>query len=512
MIVVRASGHWFDDERPYPQWEADQATLQRWLQAGVGGVILLGGSAAEVAYKTQQLQSWAAVPLLIAADIEEGVGQRFSGATELPPPMALGEIWVKNPQWAIAFAEAMGEITAQEALSIGINWVLAPVLDVNNNPDNPVINIRAFGETPDQVSDLGTAFIRGAHRHAVLTTAKHFPGHGDTATDSHLTLPTIPHPAERLKTVELPPFAAAIQAGVDAVMTAHLQIPAWDDTYPATLSKSILTGQLRHNLKFSGLIVTDALIMGGVAQFADPDTVAVQAIAAGADILLMPSDVDEAITAIEKAIRGGHLPQHRIYESVGRIWQAKQKILRQNKLIFPLGINRDQKKIQKTLGDILQNAQKQSTTPTKLSAFPDKSARNLIIVDSTLKSSFLRPNCPAITIPQHHGYEPEIIELKTLPKLQLTSEPTLVQCFLRGNPFTGKLIDPVQAIAQIAAQIPLQGVVFYGSPYFLPALQKALGDIPWWFSYGQMAIAQAQICQSLWESPLQPITNATEFI
>ncbi|ANV86065.1 glycoside hydrolase family 3 N-terminal domain-containing protein [Picosynechococcus sp. PCC 7117] len=512
MIVVRGAGYLFDHERPYPQWEADQTTLQRWIEAGIGGVILLGGSAAEVAQKTKQLQSWAEIPLLIAADIEEGVGQRFRGATEFPPPMAFGEIWRTDPHQAIALAETMGATTAQEALSLGINWVLAPVLDVNNNPHNPVINIRAFGETPDQVSALGTAFIRGAQQYAVLTTAKHFPGHGDTATDSHLALPTISHGDTRLNTVELPPFKAAIQGGVDAVMSAHLMIPAWDQQYPATLSPAILTGQLRHKLGFAGLIVTDALVMGGITQFAAPDTVVVQAIAAGADILLMPPDVDGAIIAIETAIKTGQLSESRIYESVERIWQAKQKILTATPSTFPQGISGDRPETRKTVAMVLERATKHQKSPVKISSFPDNFARNLIVVDSVLKSPFLRPNCPVIAIPQRHGYAAEIVELKTLPRLQLEAIPTLIQCFLRGNPFTEKLADPIDVLQKIAAQIPLQGVIFYGSPYFLEALQTTLPEIPWWFSYGQMAIAQAEICTSLWEEAPQADPSAAEFI
>ncbi|MBD3563358.1 beta-glucosidase, partial [Planktothrix sp. FACHB-1355] len=248
MVVVRASGYLFDHQIKYPQWEPPAAKLQHFISnLGVGGVILLGGSAAELALRSQQLQSWAKIPLLVAADIEEGVGQRFSAATWFPPLMAIGAIAEKDPNLAQHYAEEMGAITAQEALAIGINWVLAPIVDVNNNPDNPVINIRAFGETPAVVSQLASAYIKGTQRYPVLSTAKHFPGHGDTAVDSHLELPVIPHSPARLAEVELPPFAAAIAAGVDTVMSAHLLIPSWDNKLPATLSPSILTGQLRQN-------------------------------------------------------------------------------------------------------------------------------------------------------------------------------------------------------------------------------------------------------------------------
>ena len=222
MIVVRASGYLFDAQIRYPGWEAPNEKLKQWLEElNLGGVILLGGSSAELLLRSQQLQSWAKTPLLIAADIEEGVGQRFSGASWLPPPMALSAIAVKNSGLAQEHALQMGAITAKEALTVGINWLLAPVVDVNNNPSNPVINIRAFGDTPDTVGNLATAFIKGAQKYPVLTTAKHFPGHGDTATDSHLDLPTIPHTNSRLQQIELPPFEKAIATEVDSVMTAH---------------------------------------------------------------------------------------------------------------------------------------------------------------------------------------------------------------------------------------------------------------------------------------------------
>ena len=328
MVVVRASGYLFDHQICYPTWEPPAAKLRYWLQnLNLGGVILLGASAVELARRSQQLQNWAKTPLLIAADIEAGVGQRFAGATWFPPPMALGAIAAQNREQAQHYAAQMGAITATEALAIGINWILAPVVDVNNNPDNPVINVRAFADTPEAVSQLATAFIEGAKQYPVLTTAKHFPGHGDTTADSHLDLPVLPHSASRLTEVELPPFQSAIAAGADSVMSAHLLIPAWDSQRPATLSQPILTGQLRQRLGFEGLIVTDALIMGGVAKYAAPEEVAVMAIEAGADILLMPSDPQVAIEAVYQAVRSGRLTQQQIHESVERIWKAKQKVI-----------------------------------------------------------------------------------------------------------------------------------------------------------------------------------------
>ena len=327
LIVVRASGHLFDHQIQYPIWEPPAATLERWLKLGVGGVILLGGSAIEVAARTAQLQQWAKLPLLIAADIEEGVGQRFAGAVWFPPPMAIGAIAQTNLAQALTYAEQMGAATAQEALAIGINWLLAPVVDVNNNPANPVINLRAWGETVETVIPLTQAFLRGASQYPVLTAAKHFPGHGDTATDSHLELPVILHDKARLEAVELAPFRAAIAAGVDAVMTAHLKLPVWDAEAPATFSRPILTGLLRQAMQFDGLIVTDALVMGAITRQYGANEAAVLAVEAGADILMMPSDPEGAITALCAAVESGRVPQAQIQASLGRIWRAKQKVL-----------------------------------------------------------------------------------------------------------------------------------------------------------------------------------------
>ena len=169
LIVVRTTGFLFDHQIRYPAWEANQQQLQKWLgELNIGGVILLGGSCAEIAQRTQQLQTWAKTPLLICADIEEGVGQRFSGASWFPPPMALAPIAIDNPTLASQFAQQMGKVTAQEASAIGINWILAPITDVNNNPLNPVINVRAFGDQPEIVAQLANNFITGCHNLPIL--------------------------------------------------------------------------------------------------------------------------------------------------------------------------------------------------------------------------------------------------------------------------------------------------------------------------------------------------------
>ena len=509
VIVVRASGHLFDHEILYPTWEPKAEVLRPWLQdLAVGGVILLGGSAAEIALKCQQLQEWAKVPLLICADIEEGVGQRFSGATWFPPPMALAEIAKTDPATATYLATEMGRWTAQESLAIGLNWVLAPVVDVNNNPQNPVINVRAFGETPAITGQLATAFIHGAQKHPVLTTAKHFPGHGDTATDSHLDLPVIPHNLERLQSLEYLPFKAAIAAGVDSIMSAHLLIPSLDQDYPATLSPRILTGELRNALGFDGIIVTDALVMGAIANRYGANEAAVLAVEAGADVLMMPVDPPGAIQAICEAIESGRIAPSRIQASLERIWRAKQKI-------YTLDVESDayqhawehrppapirldwlaQPQAQTAAAQILERSAQGRGTISEAEGF----ARNVIIVDELIDCDVLNRRAPAITIPQQHGYKTLYLIDNHCPaqpdSFATNPEPTLLQLFIRGNPFRGSagLSQMAQDwVDMLLKSGQLKGLMIYGSPYsletFLPLLPP---EIPYGFSYGQMPMAQA---------------------
>lgn len=520
MVVVRASGYLFDHQIRYPQWEPPFATLADWLTHwGVGGVILLGGSATELALRTQQLQELASIPLLVAADVEEGVGQRFPGATWFPPPLALGAIAQTDLEAARHFATAMGRVTAQEAQAIGLNWVLAPVTDVNNNPANPVINVRAFGETPEIVSALASAFIRGAKEYPVLTVAKHFPGHGDTAVDSHFDLPTLPHSVERLRQIELPPFQAAIAAGVDSVMTAHLRIPALDATYPATLSDRLLTKELRQRLGFTGLIVTDALIMGAIAKAYGPNEAAVLAVEAGADILLMPGDPVGAIQAICQAVETGRIAPDHIRASVERIWQAKQTVcyppiigatshtweslpptLQPHHLTSQLA----QPTAHKSVEVILQRSLR-AHVPHPIAIALGSTGRNLIIIDNALNSKEVGPQAPAIAIPAHHGYHLQVVDENTpascLPSLT-PSQPTLLQLFIRGNPFRGRagLTQTAQAwFDELLQSHQLQALIIYGSPYVLDAFLPQLPpELPYVFTYGQMPAAQAIALQTLW--------------
>ncbi|MGD1715371.1 glycoside hydrolase family 3 N-terminal domain-containing protein [Dapis sp. BLCC M172] len=508
MVVVRASGHLFDDQIRYPDWEPPNSKLQYWLQdLGVGGVIFVGGSAVDLATRIQQLQSWTKIPLLLAADIEEGVGQRFAGATWFPPPMAIAAIAETNLKKAEEYAETMGAITAQEALAIGLNWILAPVVDVNNNPDNPVINIRAFGETTALVGQLARAFIRGTQEYPVLTTAKHFPGHGDTAVDSHFDLPVIPHSESRLAEVELPPFVEAIAAGVDSVMSAHLLIPTWDKELPATLSHKIITGKLRQKLGFDGLVVTDALVMGAIANRYGLAEASILAVETGADILLMPLDAEVTINAVCDAVSQGRISESRIDESLQRIWQAKNKVYptwqpgnekRPDYFLpptFNLVENLAQSRAQETVTQILQDSIQVGGGYLAPNT-DDNHLRNLVLVQDLLNSPFLGNHTPAIAIPKKYGYQLQLIENNSEPiQALIPHHLTLLQLFIRGNPF-GKVASLTQVAEDLVKKLlksgELQALIIYGSQYTLKQFSpELLSGIPYIFCYGQMPKAQA---------------------
>lgn len=498
MVVVRTCGMLYDHQIQYPQWELPQAKLQNLIgEYGVGGVILLGGSAAEIALKTQQMQSWSKVPLLISADIEEGVGQRFSGATWFPPPMALQAVSMK-------YAEAMGKITAEEALAIGINWLLAPVVDVNNNPENPVINVRAFGITVGEVMGATRGFIAGAKQYPVLTTAKHFPGHGDTSVDSHLQTPMIPHDRQRFENLEFLPFINAIAAGVDAIMSAHILVPAFDRQNIATLSPYILTDILRKELGFEGIITTDALIMSGVANLGSPEAIAVQAVKAGADILLMPVDPIATIDAVCQAVETGVIERDRIRASVQRIWKAKQKVcgIPPNLKLLgnPTNLGVAHAITTKSINVYLSLPDLQTVSIAKRL---EANYLNLIIVDDPLTcEEFLNARSPAVLLPKAKGYQRIVADGLTLTNLKSEHfSHIFIQIFSRGNPFRGNtnLHEKIQIlVTELVLEKKLQAIVLYGSPYALDQLLPLLpSQTPWGFAYSQQSDAQAAVLHQI---------------
>jgi beta-N-acetylhexosaminidase len=315
MIGVRAFGL-------YQHRRSDdfKKLLDQVRRLKVGCVVVYESEVGSLPTLLNALQQASAVPLLIAADMERGMNFRIRrGVVPLPSAMAVGATRSEED------ARFTGEVTAREGRALGVHWAFAPVADVNNNPANPIINIRSYGEDPELVGRMTAAFVKGARGGGILTTVKHYPGHGDTAADSHLQLATIAGDRERLDRVELRPFRDAIAAGVDAVMLGHIAVPALDPTgAPATLSEPI-AGELRRGLGFEGLVVTDAMEMQGV-RAAWTGEAAVRAVRAGADLILLPPDPDVAIQAIVREVRQGRLPESRIDESVSRILEAKERL------------------------------------------------------------------------------------------------------------------------------------------------------------------------------------------
>jgi beta-N-acetylhexosaminidase len=309
------------------------AEVVRWVEDdGVGGVSMSLGTPMEVATKLNDLQRRARVPLIVSADLEPGLGRLEGGlfthylleagsATVMPPAMAIAATGRDEDAFEAA------RVIAREGRGVGIHINFAPVVDVNNNPANPVINTRSFGEDPDRVARLAAAFVRGTQQGGMLATAKHFPGHGDTDVDSHVGLPIVAATRERLDSVELIPFRAAIEAGAALVMTAHIALPAIDTSgVPATLSPLILTRLLRDSLRFRGVTITDAMTMEGIGKGYSTEESAVLAVRAGADILLKPGDPRRAIDGVVAAVERGEIARERIDGAARRMLELKARV------------------------------------------------------------------------------------------------------------------------------------------------------------------------------------------
>ena len=341
LFIVGSTARFMNEQSPEYRALVHQVRDNR-----VGGIIwYLLSDVYATALLDRKLQENARIPLLVSADLEAGLGMRFHDTTYWPWPMAVAA--AGDP----GLAESEGRIVAEEARALGINQILAPVADVNVEPDNPVINVRSFGEDPRDVARYVAAFVRGVQSEGVLATAKHFPGHGDTHTDSHRSLSVLRVNRERLESVELVPFRAAIQAGVGSVMTAHLSVPELDatpapplpgaerdnpytkdpgemtrgGTVPASLSAAVTDGLLRKELGFGGLVVTDALDMGGITDHFEAGEAAVRSILAGADQVLKSANADAAIAGVKRAVQTGRISQARLDASVARILAAKKR-------------------------------------------------------------------------------------------------------------------------------------------------------------------------------------------
>ena len=332
LVHVGINARFANQDSPYFK------ELQRHVvENKVGGIIYFGAPIYETTILANRMQENAKLPLLMSLDAETGIGMRFEDATNFPWAMAVAA--TGNPD----FARRMGVITGREARAIGIRHVYAPVLDINNNANNPVINVRSFGENPEDVANFGIAFAEGIQSQCVIATAKHFPGHGDTAIDSHRGLPIIDLPRERLNSLELFPFRKAVEAGIGSIMIAHIALPQIDGeeikplrdsiqgdaeagaeivkekaTMPATLSAKIQTDILRNEMGFKGLIVSDAMSMSGLTIYFTQEEAGVRAFLAGTDILEKPADVDAMLRGLTVAVKSGRIPMERLDTSVRR--------------------------------------------------------------------------------------------------------------------------------------------------------------------------------------------------
>ena len=321
-----------------PQW---RRLTQYVEQEKVGGFTISVGSPTEVAAKLNALQAMSKVPLLFGADLEAGAGFRARGGYFVPNAIDLGGAIVFPPEMGIGathdttFAYEQGRLTALEGRALGIHIAYAPVLDVNNNPENPVINTRSYGEDPGLAARMGVAFIHGLQDHGMIATGKHFPGRGDTGVNSHLALPVVTVSRTRLDTVELVPFRAAVNAGVGAIMSFHGAMPALDSSnVPGTLSSKVLTGLLRGEMGFKGIIISDAMDMRGVLYTYGSDEAGKRAVAAGIDVLIQPLDVPKTIDAVLAGISEGRYTEARLDSSVRKVLDMKRKLgLARSKLV-----------------------------------------------------------------------------------------------------------------------------------------------------------------------------------
>ena len=430
------------------------------------------------------MQELASVPLFVTADLEGGTGLIFRGGTRFPKAMALGATFTPEN------ARQVGRLTALEAKSIGVNVNFYPVADVNNNPLNPIINTRSFGEDPEQVANMTKAYVEGFQENGLIATAKHFPGHGDTSIDSHLQLPVIRASRERLNRVELLPFQRAIQAGVRAIMTSHLVVPALEpqQDVPATLSKRISTSLLREELGFKGLVFTDAMNMGSLRYLYGNQGAIVQAFAAGADLILFPPSVKRAFQSLKNALQQGKISHSRLDKSVHRILGEKAR----------LGFHRDLSSSLSQIDSVvaspkhLESSQKiidQAITlvSDKNNALPlsPKQASEVLLL-TILDESRLRESRGDVLMSellrrhrqtQHIEVLPDILDdkLKLIFKRAGEVDYVVVGIYVRTAANKGSLglsQSEMHLLESLASSETPIYFIFLGSPYLLPLADK----------------------------------------
>jgi beta-glucosidase-like glycosyl hydrolase len=497
----------------------------------VGGIILFRGPVYESVILVNRMQQLAKYPLLVSADLEAGPGMRFDDTVNFPWNMAVGA--TGNPE----FARRQGELTAREARALGIQQIYAPVADVNNNAANPVINVRSYGEDPAAVAKMVAAFIEGAQGAGVIATAKHFPGHGDTATDSHRGLPEIDVTRERLNAVELVPFRAAVNAGVGSVMDGHIGLPLIDSTaitplprdiklrpidtdeaseivvekgtMPTTLSP-VMNGILRNELNFDGLIVTDAMSMSGLTLYFTQEEASVRALAAGADLLLKPADTDAVVRGVLNAVKQGRLTEKRIEVSARKVLAAKYDLGLSKQRLTPLDDIDQIVGGPETLGladEIAAHAitlVRNDARLLPLNLAPKATIFNLaitngddrLVVTQPFVSTLARSGRKVSTI----VLDDRSSEAEVQKALSLARQADLVIASLYGRVRTGQarsvaLPEPgAKALAMlIDRKAPMIGISF-GNPYLLSSFPKMQTYL---VAYGDMPSLQAAAARAL---------------
>lgn len=464
---------------------SDDATMRRaqlWVDSlEVGGIIISTGTPFDIAAKLNALQRRAPLPLLIAADFEGGTVMRMAGGTPFPTQMGIGATG------RVEDAYQMGRITALEGRAVGVHLAFAPVADINSNPDNPIINTRSFGGDAHEVAALVAATIRGMRDGGMLSTAKHFPGHGDTDIDSHLALPTITAPWARFDTLELVPFRAAIAAGVDAVMSAHIAVPALDGGMqrPGTLSPAVLTGILRDSLQFKGLVTTDALDMGAIAKEISPSEAVIRAFEAGSDLLLMPANPADAIVAMTAAIASGRITVGRLDRSVRKVLEFKQRmglfVERQVELAhIPDVVGREEfRAIAKRITErslvllkdslaTVDNLRARATTVALVTVADGNSTLGTLLAAEMRKGGH---TVTAVTIPT----DPSPRELERATAAIEQAATTVLATAVRWSSYKGSVgLNPTTAalLAELAARKPTL-LISFGSPYIITQVPTA---------------------------------------
>ena len=468
----------------------------------------------ELAAKLNAMQEMAEVPLIVGADLEAGAGFRARGGYFIPNAIDLGGAVVFPPEMAVgatgdtSLAYQQGRLTAVEGRALGIHIAYTPVLDVNNNPANPVINTRSFGEDPAMVARLGAAYIRGIQDHGMIATGKHFPGHGDTGVNSHLALPVVSVSRSRLDSVELVPFREAVESGVGAIMTFHGAMPALDSTgVPGTLSEKVMTGLLRNELRFQGIIISDAMDMRGVLDQYGAVEAVKRAVDAGVDVLIQPLEVTPTIDAVLAGLSEGRYDEARLEQSVRRILAAKYRVgLHRNKLM-------SLDSLRYVVGDsahvsMARQIAERSITLVKdsLSQVPLSVSQNTRILSVTVArradlsagltfNSTLRERVPALRA-EFLAAEDPATDYGRIERIADSVDVVVINSYV-GHNWDAVSANAPQAFAGFVNRLTARGkrpiVVSFGNPYLLQQIPGVPAYVVAWggFPPSQMAAARA---------------------